>query len=634
MDPQESFSQDKLGSSAPAQEAEAMKALGESQAALALGRMPLALEKARLARDLAPGNLAVASHCAVIFSATQNQAEAISALQVLDQASLLDAEQHRQLSGFLAAQGALEASVRHAIKASDGAPENWEFARHCGVLLNFFGRTLEAANYLVRAARAHGNDALIFYHLSVAAGALERRTQAAAFATRAWELEPDNPTYIQGHVHNLLVNGRYDEALQCLEAIFDTAQTKTADLWHLMSVSRNAANDPLGSIDAASAGLALDAEHIGLRLHRGIVLCSLGRYEEALEDMRAVLDLDPMHDEALRVSFAANTELGRYSEAVPYGAAVMRHKPDDEPIGRSMLHILTRRFLTEGSTPIDGNSLAALKRQAAQSRPPRRKFTAMDAFRTQLRVLGALILREIQGRFGRAKLGYLWALFEPLAHISLLVAIIQFTAKGDPPIGNSFALFYFTGIIPYHLFTHTGGALMFAVRANRQLLQLPPVTTLDVFMSRAILEIATEFFVALVLLSAFALLGYDAMPKDILNFMLTFILLGGCAFGAGVINAILMAFFHTWEKVWSISIAIMYFTSGIFYVPSMMPVEVRQILEWGPIFQSIELFRTSMFEGHDPPWLRLEYLAAVSIALVSVGVLAERMFRHKLLEIE
>ena len=48
----------------------------------------------------------------------------------------------------------------------------------------------------------------------------------------------------------------------------------------------------------------------------------------------------------------------------------------------------------------------------------RRKIELAEAFSIQLRVIGALILREIRGRFGRAKLGYLWAIFEPLMHIS------------------------------------------------------------------------------------------------------------------------------------------------------------------------------------------------------------------------
>ncbi|MCZ8375103.1 MAG: ABC transporter permease [Beijerinckiaceae bacterium] len=611
-----------------------LRLIQESLDALRDGNSAIAADKAKQAQRLAPDNLQVAVHCIEILDETEFREELMAALLIGSDADLLTPAQHRKLSGLLADQGSMEAATRHALQASDGDPDNWEYARHCGVLLNFFGRNLDAANYLVRAAKVRGNDPLIFYHLSVAAAGLEHKTRAATFAAKAWQLEPDNFTFLHAHIHNLLETERHGEAVTCLEEALEAEPAHTVDLWYLLSVARNLAHDPSGAIDAATRGLAVQPGHTVLRLHRGIILCALGRYEDALVDMRAVLDIDPNHDDALRGSFAANTELGRYAEAVPFGAAVMRNKPDDESIGRTMLHILTRRYLVDGASPLDGNSLATLKRQAIGSRPARRKFTAFEAARTQFRVIGALILREIQGRFGRAKLGYLWALFEPLAHISLLVAIIQLTAKGDPPIGTSFALFYFTGIIPYHLFTHTGGALMFAIRANRQLLQLPPVTTLDVFVARAILEIVTEFGVAIILLLLFAIIGFNVIPYDILTFGITFLLIGGCAFGVGVINAIILSFFHTWEKIWSIVIAILYFTSGIFFVPSMMPVEIRQVLEWNPIFQGIELFRTSMFEAHNPAWLRLEYLTVVSVGLVVLGVVLERIFRHKLLEVE
>jgi ABC-type polysaccharide/polyol phosphate export permease/tetratricopeptide (TPR) repeat protein len=606
----------------------------ESEEALLRGDIDLAIEKARRARTLAPQDMRVATHAVVVFCATQEHKDAISALRLLDNAGSLSAEQQRHLSGLLAAEGAVEASVEHAINAIRADPGNWEFARHCGVLLNFVGRSVEAAGYLVQAARSHTDDALVFFQLSVACSRLGRLEQAALFASRAWTLEPENPVYIQAHVHYLLQEGQSAEAIICLEDSFDRKAPETADLWYLMSVSRSESKDFEGSVSAATAGLAISEQHLGLLMQRGIVLCSLGRYDESLADMAAVLQFDPDHDGAQRVSFAATSAAGRYGDAVPYGAAILKAYPDDEPVGRSLLHILTRRFLSGGTTVLDGQGLAELKRKTIHQRRIRQKFSRFDALFTQFRVIGALMLREIRGRFGRAKLGYLWALFEPLLHISLLVFIIQFMAKGDPPVGTSFPVFYFTGIIPYHLFTHIGGNLMSAVRANRALLQLPPVTTLDVFTSRTLLELATEFLVAMTLISVFLIFGLESLPIDPLRFVLTFVFLGGCAFGVGIINAALSAYFHSWEKIWSVSIAIMYFTSGTFYIPAMMPVELRDVLVWSPIVQGIEMFRSSMFQGHDPPWLDINYLAILSFSLVGIGVAVERATRRKLLEQE
>lgn len=63
-----------------------------------------------------------------------------------------------------------------------------------------------------------------------------------------------------------------------------------------------------------------------------------------------------------------------------------------------------------------------------------------QALRVQGRVLYALILREALGKYGKSRIGYLWALFEPLTQVLILVAI--FSALGrKSPVGGDLAIF-------------------------------------------------------------------------------------------------------------------------------------------------------------------------------------------------
>ena len=48
----------------------------------------------------------------------------------------------------------------------------------------------------------------------------------------------------------------------------------------------------------------------------------------------------------------------------------------------------------------------------------------IDCGRQQLRVIGALIIREMHTRFGRRRFGYLWLFFEPLL-LGAMVAVIH-----------------------------------------------------------------------------------------------------------------------------------------------------------------------------------------------------------------
>lgn len=63
----------------------------------------------------------------------------------------------------------------------------------------------------------------------------------------------------------------------------------------------------------------------------------------------------------------------------------------------------------------------------------------MTGLRLQLRVLHALMLREMITRYGSSRLGYLWALLEPIGFIAMLSLIFS-QISNSPPVGRSFAL--------------------------------------------------------------------------------------------------------------------------------------------------------------------------------------------------
>ena len=198
---------------------------------------------------------------------------------------------------------------------------------------------------------------------------------------------------------------------------------------------------------------------------------------------------------------------------------------------------------------------------------PRPAPGLIDAALTQWRVIRALIIRETRTRFGDSTLGYGWALIEPMGHILLLSLVFAVMMHGRPPIGTQFFIFYYTGIIPYHLFVHTSSSMTHAVTSNGPLLQLPLVRTFDVLVARGLLELVTDLIVAGVMLAGFVLVGIGALPDDGLGVAasLAAVWLLGC--GVGFINAVATGFFKSWDKIWAQLTRLLYFCSGIFYVP-------------------------------------------------------------------
>jgi capsular polysaccharide transport system permease protein len=111
-------------------------------------------------------------------------------------------------------------------------------------------------------------------------------------------------------------------------------------------------------------------------------------------------------------------------------------------------------------------------------------------------VLHAIILREVRVRYAGRRLGYLWALFEPLMHIGAFMMI--FYAMGRTvPVSESLPVFIGTGILPWLLFTNTASRAAQAINANRALLLYPHIYPVDFMLGRALLETATWFCILL-----------------------------------------------------------------------------------------------------------------------------------------
>src|SRR5690348_3090509 len=150
---------------------------------------------------------------------------------------------------------------------------------------------------------------------------------------------------------------------------------------------------------------------------------------------------------AKRAQMNLHLDHGLITEATAIGGALLHSHPDDKAAAEAVLHLLNRRL-----EAIDGDYIVLADRTMAQERPPQPLPGFGERLRTQCRVIQALIVRETRTRFGDAKLGYGWALLEPILHITMLSAIFSLMMQGRPPIGTHFFIFYFTGLVPYLLF--------------------------------------------------------------------------------------------------------------------------------------------------------------------------------------
>jgi len=597
-----------------------------SEALYHQGNRDLAADYARRAFELQPQKEEVANLCAWVFSNCGEHRDAAAAYEQLLEIRPCWAAGHRHASGSFAAAGRLDRAISHGRTASDLDPLSSEFACHVACLLETAGRAAQAAVYLLRAAAIEPADAGVLRHLSATLFALEQSEQAVALALRAVALTPTDPLNALHATELLLRTDRYDEAAAIILAIAEIHQ-QDAVAFRLLSATqmlRGRAEDALVAIERA---LDLSPQTAEYHLHRAHLLHRLGRLDEAAEAFGRAATFDPSNPDLKRSQLAVYFDSGRLIEALAIGGDLIRASPDNQEYAEAVLQVLHRRlemlhgdYIVLGERPL---------RRALQLRP---RPTIFAALQTQLRVVYALMMREARTRLAESKLGYGWVLLEPVLHILMLSLVFAVMMRGRPPIGDKFFIFYYTGIIPYHLFVHASSSMTYAVANNGPVLQLPLVSTFDVIMARGLVEVLTDVVVAIILLAGFFAVGTGVLPYDFraLAGSVVAVSLFGC--GTGFVNAVIYAFFKSWDKIWAQLTRTLYFCSGIFYVPGVMPDWIRDILAWNPVLHAVDWFRSSFFPEYEPHWLDRSYLAIIAALSVAAGLCLERGLRRHLYE--
>ncbi len=199
-------------------------------------------------------------------------------------------------------------------------------------------------------------------------------------------------------------------------------------------------------------------------------------------------------------------------------------------------------------------------------------------------------------------------------------------------MGNNFALFYATGVIPFMLFSNVSRSVASAIQTNRGLLRYPVVTPLDTVFSKFILDVLTMFMVAVLLYSGVILFYGLEVDFDAGSAALAFILAALLELGLGTLNCVLFGFFPTWKNVWGVLTRPLFLMSGMFYTFQSLPVVLQDVLWWNPLIHVVGLMRAAFYSGYEAEYASPLYVLGVSGILFVIGAYLLRRHASVLIE--
>lgn len=257
---------------------------------------------------------------------------------------------------------------------------------------------------------------------------------------------------------------------------------------------------------------------------------------------------------------------------------------------------------------------------------PRRAEASKAA--TQIRVIGALFMREMLTRFGNSRIGFVWLLAEPMS-LALMISTMHWMSSHDLPNGLPVFLFYAMGYTPFVMFRSIVNRGANVINANMSLLFHRNITLLDVAVARNLMEAAVCCTIITLFITVAAVFfnEWPHAPALLLFGLMMSALLGH---GLSMVLAALQVFYEPIERITHPMTYLLMPISATFYMLSMLPEESRQALLWNPLVHVHEMNRWAQFGDRVVPYYSIPYVLGWIVGLNLLGMAGLRGARSRL----
>ncbi|AUX80456.1 ABC transporter permease [Sinorhizobium fredii] len=243
----------------------------------------------------------------------------------------------------------------------------------------------------------------------------------------------------------------------------------------------------------------------------------------------------------------------------------------------------------------------------------------MKLIEQHIRVTAALIVREMSTRYGSKPGGYLWAVFDPVAHVAMMTLIFQAFAR-MPALGLSFPLFFASGYLPFTFYQRMSSFMAGTMKANKALLSYPVVSPFDAILSRFILQLMTDALVSVLILLLIIELGGVSQPLDFAGMVEAAGAAAVLGLGVGTVNIVMFARSALYEQIFGIINRPIFMISGVFFLPETMPSPFRDYLLYNPLVHIIMWFRSAIYPEYRADSLDKGYVLEFALVCFVAGL--------------
>jgi capsular polysaccharide transport system permease protein len=223
-----------------------------------------------------------------------------------------------------------------------------------------------------------------------------------------------------------------------------------------------------------------------------------------------------------------------------------------------------------------------------------------------------------RNRRERSKL--VWVFLEPLGQIVVLMMIFTLIGR-TPGYGRSFALFLLTGVVMLTIMARVSGLVRGSIVGLSATSRPASEGMFHEAFARTLFYGLTAVIYTFVLVWGVGIIeNVEVMPSDPFGVAAAFFWVLLLGFGLGLIRGWFALHIPPIDRLYGIMSRGLIFISGVFFVPSFMPPQIRDLMVWNPLMHVIESFRLSFYHGYPSIVYDPEYLRGVTLAMVTCGM--------------
>lgn len=238
----------------------------------------------------------------------------------------------------------------------------------------------------------------------------------------------------------------------------------------------------------------------------------------------------------------------------------------------------------------------------------------------QVRVIGALLMREVLTRFGRHNIGFLWLFVEPMMFtmgITTLWVLTKAVHGGHLPI----VAFAVTGYSSVLLWRNMPSRTIGAMGPNLSLLYHRQVKILDIYISRVLLEFAgaTTSFMTLTLL--FTAVGAMKLPENVLEVIGGWLVLTWFGVSFALFLGAVSERSELIDKIWHPASYLLFPLSGAAFMVDWLPAGAQKVVLFLPMVHGVEIVREGFFGSQVHAHYNLPYLLTFCLCLTGLSLI-------------